>query len=226
MYKAVRVLAGFRTTVRDPAKTRTDLFDTDACRKFGGARYTLVSAREFPALVRCLTALAPRLYPDPDAGAILYGAGSRASVAVQEQDGVPRMRAFMGADPRQIEGDAAPIDGAVLAPLTARYFVPVPPKLRASLDASPTRVAKAHLRICVDLKGNVDAVTILDVGPDVPEFGAMSEKAVRRWKLQPFLVRGKPVRACGTVVTAYPASRVGPGDRVIPNAYPPPPPAE
>ena len=77
--------------------------------------------------------------------------------------------------------------------------------------------------MCVDGTGKVDAVTILDVGPDVRAFGTLSAQSARRWKLSPFLVRGKPVRACGTVLTAYPGERLSPSDRSPMAAYPPPP---
>lgn len=180
-------------------------FDTEPCQRFSGNGLTVDEA-EFPELVKCVVDLAPRTDRDPNL--VVYGAGSPLFLRVVSS----RLQGVFGLGHTDYvdRPDAVPIEAKLFAARIARFDRAVypPAKDRARLDASPTAVARASLRVCVDPTGKVDSVAVSDVSDDLPSYGEHLEKAARTWKLKPFVVRGRPVRACGRFFVGYPADRI------------------
>ena len=190
-----------------PLKIDRLWFDTESCKQFEGKRE--VASDQLPALVDCLAGLD---ITASDTG-VTYGPGVPVWIVV---DGSGKMRMLVGIRLPSF-GDRLVIAPDVFAKHVTGFQRQITPDAatKKQLDADDG-VASMMALVCVDGRGKVTSV---DVDKSThATYAATVEKAVRRWKIKPFAVRGKAMAACSAMLLGYPEDKLGA------LAFPPPPP--
>jgi len=181
-------------------------FDADECLWFAGTS-NQVDAGDFPRLVTCLADLEFRARTDTgEFISATYGPGIGVNVTVFDNGAVAlwvyRIESF--------EPDAT-IEPTTFASQVASFSRQIAPdkKTRAKLDAADDSMSIA-VHVCVDGKGKIDRVEPQALPEAFAAYGQQATKLIRKWKVKPFVVRGKPVRACARLVVGYPEKRLEP----------------
>ncbi len=199
-----------------------------ACQRFAskpvtftGGRFTGKPARieesDLEAFVQCVADLGIQ----ETSGALTYGPGSLLQLP-QRGD---KVMAFFAVAPSNHPTAYLVMPDAFASHVRGldKTVTPSAP-LKKRIDASTDELAFAVAEICVDPRGKVTSVSAKPKQDWLAAYEVDVRRAVRTWKIQPFVLRGKPVAVCGSVGLGYPADRVEARSKVDVTALAPPPP--
>lgn len=179
-------------------------FDTEECREFSGAR-VMVADKDLPALFECLADLELRV-ADPESAHVHYGPGIPLHMVTNGKAKSPELRGLVGFTPRRASETVPTIATSALARHVAGHTNVIVPdaKLRKTIDANEDAFAYAELEVCIDENGRVTRAEVRSTSDGHAAYGALAARAIRRWKVTPFVMRGKRVAVCARQDIGYP----------------------
>jgi TonB family protein len=80
--------------------------------------------------------------------------------------------------------------------------IPAPPAVRARMARDGTRRLLGSLKLCLDSRGRVAAVTVLR-STGHAEYDEALRDGMRRWRYSPYTVDGRATPACTVVTVVY-----------------------
>lgn len=191
-------VASFASHVAAPLQIQDLWFDTKSCQAFTGRQE--VEAARLPALAHCLAdlGLRPRGHRT-----FFYGPGIMIRGEIGD-DG--RLTSLVGPVPLAegtpvVEGTALAehLDG--LSPL----LIP-DAALQRQIDAKPGGRAIALVNVCFDARGHVSRADAT-ASSGFPAYGTQAVAVARRWRAQPFRLRGEAIPVCARLLFGYPMKR-------------------
>lgn len=198
--RAVESLVAF------PLRAEKLRFASATCRKFWGVS-VLVRASDLSAFVGCLASqkVTPLTSPNDKVNGI-FGPGFPLGIAFNADGKVFALTSSSepGSQPLRIE----PSTFASHVRNFSREIAPSK-ETQGVLDARGAKGVQAELSLCVDADGaTVPVATVAD--PALKSFEQDVAAVARTWKIEPFLLDGKPLLACATYIVGSSAAALHP----------------